>query len=203
MNESLMEIMPIPSSLYQHGWPRRVTDASMTSSATRKHACNCTRVGARLRKGYDGTNKTIMTTHPFDAPAQHCRVFQLFRGGILPEDDFQAVLTRNTVHSSTRNPGIHHMLAYEPQSIHDSACLQARCNQSSTQQRTSSDQMEWRIRRDGRPYPFNMVQCFLWHFMAFHTGQEFLQQFVVHVHEAYSIETTRKPSAEQRHPTTA
>ena len=37
---SLMAMCPTPLHLYQHGWPRRVCDSSMMSSATSSHACS-------------------------------------------------------------------------------------------------------------------------------------------------------------------
>ena len=35
-----MATMPTVGTLYQQGWPRRVSEASMMSSATRKKACS-------------------------------------------------------------------------------------------------------------------------------------------------------------------
>jgi hypothetical protein len=40
MNESLIAMVPTPSTLYQQGWPLLVIDASIISSATKKYACN-------------------------------------------------------------------------------------------------------------------------------------------------------------------
>ena len=55
---------------YQQGWPRRVTELSIRSSATRKNACSCAALST-------GTERHV--PHPLDSPAEYLRVADLLQ----------------------------------------------------------------------------------------------------------------------------
>jgi hypothetical protein len=48
MKASLIAIIPTFGARYQHGWPRRVLEASMMSSLTRKKACRSSIIQPRV-----------------------------------------------------------------------------------------------------------------------------------------------------------